>query len=114
MIEFTNNSAVVAGSVMCMSLITDRAKIPAMDPQLAEQYSEYALLYKDFSVDFFMKDCPLGFYFSESQRCTCQEIIIEHGIECDAVQLLIIKTGQAWINTTLFHTLETSNVIVHA
>ena len=67
-------------------------------------------------ISLHFKKCPSGFSFnSKTSTCTCNKVLIDHGIECDIETLIVIRPSPKWINATYEHLLpsDQSGVIVH-
>ena len=58
-------------------------------------------------------DCPLGFTLSpQSNKCDCNERILEHDLTCDITNQTVHRDGTTWINAS-FSGNSSNGVIVH-
>ena len=75
------------------------------------------LLFKDLSIKFKAKPCPLGFSLHKIERnCVCQERLLTFGFICDSVTGKIHRTVKQWISIAHEHVNSVSKdapVIAH-
>ena len=60
--------------------------------------------------------CPVGFSIDRDEnKCVCNHVLMDHGIECDIQTLTVKRLSPMWINATYTHLItgDTSGVIVH-
>ena len=72
---------------------------------------------KGFKISFHRKECTVGFtYDTDEGRCTCNQVLTDHGIECDIQTLRVNRQSPKWISITyvhLPHSHQQSGVLVH-
>ena len=86
-------------------MTTTKQSIPfdALDVILASDYIE--LLYTQLQIKVILRKCPAGFYFNiATKSCDCQQVLIEHNIQCDTKTFMLRKNSPSqWISTTTQH-----------
>jgi hypothetical protein len=93
-------------AIVSINLTTNRQTIP-FD---ALEYHSIPIphieqLYTQLQIKINLERCPIGFYFNNVTRsCDCQQILIDHNIQCDTKTLILRKNNPSqWISTTTQH-----------
>ena len=80
-----------------------------------ERHPNFSTQFEQLSITINLKPCAPGFSLNHTlKRCTCQEALLEHGMQCNMTSLdKVYRTASKWINETTFNCYNHSNVIVH-
>ena len=78
---------------------------------------EAQLLFKNLSIKFKAKPCPMGFSLHKIDRnCICQERTLALGLTCDLTSIKLRRNIQQWVGITHEHTNSTqkdTGVLIH-
>ena len=74
-------------------------------------------LYTQLQIEINLEKCPIGFYFSNvTKSCDCQQILIDHNVQCETKTLTLRKNSPSqWISTTTqyLQIFQDLGIIVH-
>ena len=111
-LKFTVRSARRREDILLLNSATERQVNTINGPVLWDPSSRS----KQLKITFLFQECPLGFYFdTTTKQCSCQQALLNRGIQCALNTFKVLRPKQNWINATFAHTQDnfTPGVIVH-
>ena len=103
--------------IITVTVLQNSRGISLFDPDQWNEYpKELEYLFKDFTINVQLKECPLAFPLDETEHtCTCLPSLESLGLSCNLSIHKIHRTGKQWIGLTEVHTIEDENpgVIAH-
>ena len=87
-------------AIVSINLTTNRQTIPFDAYLIPIPHIEQ--LYTQLQIEINLEKCPIGFYFSNvTKSCDCQQILIDHNVQCETKTLTLRKNSPSqWISTT--------------
>ena len=72
-----------------------------LDEKRLQRYPHIYILFQQTEVVFKLSECPPGFMLEPiNNSCTCEKLLINHGLQCNLETLRVSRKDQTWVSVT--------------